>query len=160
MSNTIVTNFFGILQQTIQIRVDLLDSLTDADLAYSLPGANPTLGALLQEMGEMMHLYNESFQTFRLGDSYAHTPGVSTSVAALQAWFADLDAELYRVLSTLTDEQIAAQVVQRPRFAEAFPVAVHFHTLREAFLIYYGKLSCYLRALEKPLSPQMQNWIG
>lgn len=35
------------------MRDHLLTLLTDADLDYKLPGANPTLGALLIELGEL-----------------------------------------------------------------------------------------------------------
>lgn len=160
MANMIVNQFFGILKQTVNIRIEVLNALSDADLAYKLPGTNPTLGELFKELGEMVYNYNQSFKTFELDYGYRHGNDVCRSVAALQAWFAELDQEMYAVLERLTDEQITQQIVRRPNFGEAFPVIVNFHTLREGFLIDYGKLSCYLKALDKPLSQQMQNWIG
>ena len=160
MANMIVTQFFGILQESVKLRVEVLDGLTDADLAYKLPGANPTLGELLQELGQMMHIYNESFKTFVLDYNVRAGGEVAHSVVALEAWFADLDQEMYAVLERLTDEQITGQTVDRSVFGEAFPVGVNFHTLREGLLIYYGKLSCYLKAMDRPLPPQMARWIG
>lgn len=160
MSNMIVNQFMGILKLTVKIRIDVLDTLTDADLAYKLPGTNPTLGELFKEIGEMIHIYTESFQIFELDYTYHHSNEVCSTVAALQIWFKELDDKLYTVLENLTDEQINTRTIKRPHFGEAFPVSVNFHTLREGFLIYYGKLSCYLKAMDKTLPQQMQNWIG
>lgn len=156
----IVSQYFDHLKRTVNLRVELLNTLTDTDLAYKLPGTNPTLGAIIKELGEMMHNYNVSFRTFVLDYSYRHNDAVCSSVEALKTWFEDLDREMYRVLESLTDEQIMNQTIKRPQFEEEFSANVNFHTLREGFLIYYGKLSCYLKAMDKPLTPQMQNWIG
>ena len=160
MSNMIVSQFMGILKLTIQIRIDVLAMLADTDLAYKLPGVNPTLGELFKEIGEMIHIYTESFKTFELDYTYHHDDEICDSVKALQMWFQELDARLYATLENLTDEQINTQMIQRPQFGEAFSVSVNFHTLREGFLIYYGKLSCYLKAMDRSLPQQMQKWIG
>ncbi len=160
MPNMIVAQHFDHLKRTVNLRVELLNALTDADLAYKLPGVNPTLGELLKELGEMMVNYNESFKTFTLDYSYHHSDEVCDSIEKLKAWFAELDHELYVALESLTDEQITHQNVQRPLFGEVFSTFVHYHTLREGFLIYYGKLSCYLKGMDKPLPAQMQSWIG
>ena len=48
------------------MRDHVLTLVTDADLAYRLPGANPSLGELLVEMGDLQGVYTHSFATFTL----------------------------------------------------------------------------------------------
>ena len=48
------------------MRDHILTLVTDADLAYRLPGANPSLGELLVEMGDLEGVYTHSFATFTL----------------------------------------------------------------------------------------------
>jgi hypothetical protein len=45
------------LHETQKLRYDLMEWLTDGDLAYKLPGDNPTLGELCREMGAIEHIY-------------------------------------------------------------------------------------------------------
>ena len=56
---------FDILHQTQAIRGELMDMLSDADLAFKLPGANPTLGALCREMGQVEQSYIGWFKTLK-----------------------------------------------------------------------------------------------
>ena len=46
------------------MRDHLLTVVSDADLAYKLPGQNPTLGELLVEMGDLQGVYTHAFATF------------------------------------------------------------------------------------------------
>jgi hypothetical protein len=135
-----------------------MDAVTDADLAYKLPGGNPTLGALCREMGQVEHAYIGSFRTLKLDWNYVTVePEMETSVAKLKAWYAQLDADLEDALSAYKDRDIQSLVVDRG-WSIAF--GAQFHVYREALLIFYGKATCYLRALGKPLPEQMRGWIG
>ena len=51
-----------ILDQTLALRHQLLDVLTDDDLAFALPG-NPALGELCRQAGQLQHIYIDSFRT-------------------------------------------------------------------------------------------------
>ena len=53
------------IEGTHGMRSQLLDSLSDADLAFSPGGQNMTLGALCREMGEVEYSYIQSLKTFR-----------------------------------------------------------------------------------------------
>jgi hypothetical protein len=60
------------------MRDHLLTLVSDADLAYKLPGWNPTLGELLVEMGDIQGVYTHSFETLALDWTHrqpAPTPG-------------------------------------------------------------------------------------
>jgi uncharacterized damage-inducible protein DinB len=157
--NTLVKEQSDLLQQTQALRYQLMDILTDEDLAYKLPGQNPILGALCREMGDIQHAYIESFKTFKQDFSYRNNePGLEASVEKLAAWLKALDDELLAVLSGLSDLEIQTQTIDRG-FAQ-LPITVQFHIYREALLIFYGKASVYLKALEKPMPDQWQQWIG
>ncbi|MEP7290597.1 MAG: DinB family protein [Chloroflexota bacterium] len=156
--NTILTAQIDILHQTQAIRTDLMNTLADADLAYKLPGGNPTLGELCRESGQVEQSYIEAFKTFKQSFAYpAVDPQLETSVDQLKGWYQQLDAELEAVLLALSDEQIQNQSIDR-----GWPVQINsqFHIYREALLIFYAKASCTLRAMGKALPPQMSAWIG
>jgi len=64
------------------MRDHLLTVVSDADLAYKLPGQNPTLGELLVELGDIEGIYTLSFETFTL--DWAHceiSPPAPTTIA-------------------------------------------------------------------------------
>lgn len=157
--NSITSQFGELLTMTHALRAQMVSLLTDADLAYRLPGANPTLGALCREWGEVQHAYAESFKTFKQDFSYrSGQPQFETSVAQLQAWYGALDAELAAALAALSEEDVQGKMVDRGGWS--LPVTTNFHTYREAVLIFCGRASIYLKALEKPLPEQWQTWIG
>ena len=123
-----------------------------------------SLGALCREIGEIEHAYIESFKSFRQDFSYRNgDPGLEHSVAALRAWFAELDRDLMAAIDGLSEDDIAGRRIVRSDFDEGFfsPLAKQqLDIYREALLIFYGKVSVYLRAIERPLPQQWLDWIG
>jgi hypothetical protein len=155
--NSIVSTQFDLLHETTALRGQMMALLSDADLAYTLPG-NPTLGALCKEMGDVEQSYIDSFKTFKQDFSYRSAePGLANSVEKLNVWYKRLDSELEVALTALTEEEIQGKTIDR---GWAVPVTVQFHVYREALLIFCGKASVYLKALGKPLTDQWQGWIG
>lgn len=157
--NTLVHKEFHLLHMTLALRDQLMESITDNDLVYRLPGANISLGELCREMGEVQGSYIESFRTFK--HDYRYQPavvGVESSTQRLSEWFKALDAQLESSLSNFSEDDLQTKMVDRVNFT--VPVHTQFHIYREALLIFYGKASVYLKALNKPLSTQWQQWIG
>ena len=156
--NSIVTSGFEVLHGTEAIRGQLMDILTDDDLAYRLPGDNPTLGALCREIGQVERSYIDSFKTFTQSWAYGPVdPALERSVAALRTWYQALDQELDGVLSALSEDDIQHKMIDR---GFPMPLGAQMHTYREALLIFYGKAVCYLHALERALPQQMREWVG
>lgn len=141
------------------LREQMLDLLSDADLAYRLPGNNLTLGELCAEMGYIQQVYTDSFRTLSQNwehrDSHPETP---LSVAGLRAWYHTLDADLLAALEPLSDDDLRARIVNRGDFQVSS--RVQFEIYHEAVLIFYAKASIYLKALEKPYTGQWISWIG
>ena len=136
--------------------------LSDEDLGYRIGGANPSLGALCREIGEIERAYIESFTTFAQDFGYRNAdPRLETSVAALSAWYAELDTELKAVIVSLSEEDAAKRSIDRRDFPGFAPLPrVQMDLYKEALLIFYSKVSVYLRALGKTLPQQWQEWIG
>lgn len=156
--NTLMEQQSGLLQDMFRLRNEMMANLSDADLAYKLPG-NPTFGELCKSMGEVEQSYIDSFKTFKLDFSYRNPePGLATSVAKLNDWFKKLDDELVATLNALSEADVQTKLVDRGGWT--MPVVAQFHTYREALLIFYGKADVYLKALDKPLTQQWKDWIG
>lgn len=148
------------LPGTADLRDQLFDMITDADLAYKLPGQNPTLGALCEEMGRYQQIYSQSFKTFTMDWKYHNPqPDAATSVASLKAWFKTLDAELVEALSSLSEDDVRNKQIDRGHGFTPSPY-VQFQIYREALLIFYAKASVYLKALERSVTAQWRSWIG
>lgn len=148
------------LPGNLDLRDKLLDMLTDQELAYKLPGNNPTLGELCEEMGQIQQVYTQSFKTLRHDWDYRYVkPETPNSVASLKDWFKKLDAELVEALSGLSEEDIHTKQIDRGHGFTPSPF-VQFQIYREAILIFYAKASVYLKALEKPYSEEWKRWVG
>ncbi len=148
-----------ILRLTQALRDQLMAMLSDDDLTYKLPGQNPTLGALCREMGDIEFAYIEALKTFKQDFSYHNPdPAMETSVEKLAAWYKALDDEYFALLSGFSDEEMQTKLVDRG-FTQ-FPLGVQFHIYREGLLIFYAKVSVYLKAMEKPLPEQWVQWVG
>ena len=159
--NSIMTGYFIPAFQLYQaIRPALMQTLTDDDLGYTPGGANPPLGALCREIGEVEQSYIDSFKTFVLDFSYRNTtPGLENSVAQLVAWYAELDADLKATIEGLSEEDIAGRLVDRGGDFK-LPLQIQLNVYQEALLIFYGKAIVYLRAMGKTPPQQMQDWMG
>jgi hypothetical protein len=144
------------------LRDQLMEMLTDEDLGYRGGGENPTLGALCRENGEIERSYIESFKTFSLDFGYRNPdPRLERSVAALSAWYAELDDELKTAIQSLSEEDVAKRTIDRTDFPGFAPMLrVQLDIYREALLIFYSKVDVYLRALSKTPTEQWRKWIG
>ncbi len=157
--NSLVASEFP-LHETQNLRYDLMNTLTDSDLAYTLPGDNPTLGELCREMGEVEHSYIQSFITLKQDWSYRNNePDLATSVARLQAWYITLDNEFETVLRGFSEDDLHTKRIDRGHGFTPSP-SVQFQIYREALLMFYAKASVYLKGFQKPVSDQWQAWIG
>ncbi len=155
--NSLVTGEFDILHETQAIRNQMMDVLTDADLAYRFPNC-PSLGELCRELGETEQSYIESYKAFRQTFSYGGSdPALATDIARLKAWYAQLDADLDAAMAALSEDDIQNRMIDR---GFPMPPRVQLHCYREALLIFYGRVVFYLWALGKPVSEQAQAWIG
>lgn len=158
--NSIIRDYYPTFQLYQALRDQLMDILTDDDLAYSIGSANPTLGALCRELGEVEHAYVESFKTFRLDFSYRNPDAeLEGNVNALSAWFVDLDHELKDAIAALSEDDLTTRTVDRGGGFELSP-RMQLGAYVEALLIFSGKVIVYLRAMGKTPPQQWQDWIG
>ena len=143
-----------------ELRDQLMDMLSDDELAYKLPGNNPTFGELCEELGQTQQIYAASFRTFKhdwtIPTSKPETPN---SVASLKAWYKTLDVDLIDALSTLSEADVQTKQIDRGHGFTPSPY-VQFQIYREAILIFYAKASVYLKALQKPYSDEWKMWVG
>jgi len=141
------------------MRAQALDLLDDADLAFNPGGQNMTLGALCREMGEIEHSYLESLKTLKQDWLYHnHEAGLEGNVARLKSWYATMDDEMKAVVSAYTDDDLA-KIVERDG-TPTWPVETQLEVYLQALLIFFGKLTIYLKALDKPLSNSFKDYIG
>ena len=154
--NWLVEHQMGLLTETHHLRQEVLESITDADLDFSVSPHNPTLRALLLEQGEYQMAYTNAFQHFALRFDTRAPEGIH-AVTEMQAWFSSLDQQMISALETLSNADLERHV---DRGSWSQPVQVCFHVYRESVLIFAGKASVYLRALGKALPTQTQAWIA
>jgi uncharacterized damage-inducible protein DinB len=141
---------------THKMRDGMLDTLRDTDLTFSPGGTNMTLGALCKEMGEVEHSYLESIKNLKQDWSYRNQEaGLEGSVSRLKAWMQELDAELTEVVAGMSDDDL------RKTIARGFPVAVEtqLQIYLQALLIFFGKATVFLKAMDRPLTKELQDWI-
>lgn len=157
--NSLIESEFP-LHEAQKLRYDLMAALTDSDLAYKLPGDNPTMGELCREIGELEHCYIQSFKSHQHDLSYrSDDPKLATSVERLTNWYRSLDQEFETVVRGLSEEQLHNVVVDRGNgFTPS--LFVQFHIYREALLMFYAKASVYLKGLQKSVNDQWQVAIG
>jgi hypothetical protein len=146
------------IEGTHEMRSQLFAILSDADLAFSPGGQNMTLGALCREMGEVEHAYTQSLKTFQQDWSYRNREAdLENSVARLKAWFQTLDGEMKTTADALMDEDLT-KTIDRGGFE--LSVELQLDVYLQALLIFFGKATVYLKAMNKPLPQQIQEYIG
>jgi len=158
--NSFATENLPYIQALSSLRDQMLDLLTDADLAYKLPGANLSLGEVLHNRGNVQASYTESFHSFVQDFKMDHAPSdVGGSVAALRAWYKATDERLEAAISGYSEEDAQSRVIRRESGYEA-AVALQFEFYSQALFIFLGKESIYLRALDKPLTKEWIEYVG
>lgn len=146
------------IEGTHKMRTLLLDTLSDADLSFSPGGENMTLGALCREMGEVEYSYIQSLKTCKQDWAYRNTEaGLDGSVARLNAWCQTLDEEMKATVSALTDEDFK-KTIDRGGFS--MPIDLQLDVYLQALLIFFGKATIFLKAMNKPVPQQIQDFIG
>ncbi|HET9083189.1 MAG TPA: hypothetical protein VFN41_02205 [Candidatus Limnocylindrales bacterium] len=144
------------------LRPQLMGVLSDEDLAFRPGGATYTFGQLCREIGDIEHSYVEAVRTFRQDFEWHNPdPRLERSVAALSTWFGDLDRDLQAAIDAVTEDDAANRRFIRadiPDFSPLLPQELDIY--REALLIFYGKASIYLRALDRDLPGDWPLWIG
>ena len=157
MTNSIVQTEFGILDQTLAIRHEILSAISDDDLAFTLPG-NPSFGEVCKRMGDTDQMYIDSFTTFTMDYATSKDDAtLATSVDALKTWFTDLERDMKTALSAIPQSDLDTRMIER---GFSVPIRVQFHIYREALLIFYAKAVVYFNAMGKPLPKQLGEWIG
>jgi hypothetical protein len=83
-------------------------------------------------------------------------------VAALRAWYGDLDRRLTAALEALSEDDMGRRIVRSDFSEDDFsPVpTAQLTNYREALVIFYGKASIYLKGMSKPLPDQWARWIA
>ena len=148
------------LPGTHNLRDHLMGMITDQDLTYKLPGSNPTLAELCEEMGYTQQMYVQSFKTFKQDWGHRDSqPQARNSVASLTAWYQKLDAELVEALSGLSEDDIHNKQIDRGHGFTSSPY-VQFLIYHEALLIFCAKASAYLKALENPTLTRGESGLG
>jgi uncharacterized damage-inducible protein DinB len=146
------------IEGTHGMRSQLTDILSDADLSFNPGGQNMTLGALLREMGDIEYAYIQSLKTFKQDWSYHNTEaGLESSMTRLKAWYSALDEEMKATVSDLSDEDLT-KTVDRGGFS--MPVDLQLDVYLQALLIFFGKATVYLKAMNKALPQPIQEYIG
>src|SRR5262245_15662830 len=144
------------------LRDELLEILSDDDLAFRPGGATFTLGELCREIGEIEQSYVDALRTFKQDFSWRNPDQrVVQSLAALSAWFAELDRDLMAAIEALTEQDAATRRIARYDVEGFSPLpAQELDIYREALLIFYAKVSIYLRAMRRDLPGLWGPWIG
>ncbi|MGB3716776.1 MAG: hypothetical protein WA996_20345 [Candidatus Promineifilaceae bacterium] len=158
--NTIMESYYPVFRLYQSMRNQMMAIIEDKDLEFRLGENNPSLGVLCREIGEVQHCYIESFRTFQMDLSYrSERPDLDRSVERLTVWYATLDQELEDVVTNLSQDEIDNRMVDRGGDFLLSP-QIQLDVYKEALLIFYGKTSVYMKALNKKLPDQWREWIA
>jgi hypothetical protein len=139
-------------------RSQLFERLRDADLVFTPGGQNMTVGALCRQMGETEYSYIQSLKTWRHEWSSRHPEAdVVSSVGQLTACFHTLDDEMKAVIAAFSDEDVNKAI---DRGGDAVTVAFQLDVYLQAVLIFLGKATIYLKAMNEVLPQSFQEYIG
>ena len=129
-----------------------------ADLAFNPGGQNMSLGALCRELGEVEHSYAQSLKTFQQDWSYRNEEtDLERSVARLKGWFQALDDELKAAAEALSDEDLKKTI---DRGGYAMPVDLQMDVYLQALLIFFGKATIYLKAMNNQCHSKFRSILG
>jgi hypothetical protein len=160
LMNNIMRDYYPMFEEYQALRNQLVELLSDSDLSFRPSEANLTLGALCREIGETQVAYIYSFKTLKSDFSYRHkdSSALEASVVRLRTWFSELDHDLKQVVADLSDNEIQSREIEHGKFS--FPISFQLTVYAEALIIFYGKVSIYLRAMGTDIPKQWRDWIG
>lgn len=142
-----------------RMRDALLDTLTDADLAFNPGGKAMSLGSLCREMGDVQYAYLQSVKTGKTDFSYRNTAaGIESSVSQLKAWFKQLDDDMKATLTPLTDADFQKMIDRASGYQ--MPLDIQLDVYLQALLIFFGKATVYMRIMDKAIPPMIVEYIG
>jgi hypothetical protein len=78
-------------------------------------------------------------------------------VSKIKAWYDKLDGEMKATLSSFSDEDIK-KTIDRGGFSPSIDVQLQIYM--QALLIFFGKATIFIRAMDRELPKQFQEWIG
>ena len=157
--NSYMENKWSWIEGTNGMRNGLVSTLTDADLAFSPGGQTMTLGELCREIGDIEHAYVQSLKTFTQDFSYRNTEaGIETSVAKLVAWYQKLDEDLKATASAFSEDNLKKMIDRSSGFQ--VPVETQLDIYLQALLIFFGKITIYLKIMNKSVDKTIQEYIG
>jgi hypothetical protein len=146
------------IEGTNGMRTELMELLSDADLAFNPGGENMSLGALCREMGEIEYSYLQSLKTFKQEWSYHNTEaGLDSSVARLKAWYQTMDDDLKTTVSAFSDENFKKSIDRASGYG--MPVETQLDIYVQAMLIFFGKVTIYLKTMDRALPPSIKEYI-
>lgn len=159
MNTNIEKHYREVVLEYQELRDELLDAVSDEDLAFHPGGANLTLGGLCARLAATEQAYADSFRTFAAKfESSAPEADAAASVAALKALFAATDAAFAAALAGVSDADAASRLVDRGG-GHRLPVFLHLEVYREALLLFCGKASVYLAMMGKQPPGKWRSWI-
>lgn len=157
--NDLLKNNWTWIKGVNDMRSGVLEILNDKDLAFTLGGKSKTFGILLKEAGENEKVYIQSFKTFTLESSYNNSDkALSNDIALLTKWFQDLDDEFSTTIFALSENDLENQIT-RPE-GNTVSVEQQIQIYIQAMFIFLGKAVVYLQAMNKPLPPSLEKYIG
>lgn len=157
--NSYMENKWSWIEGTHGMRNGLVGTLTDADLAFCPGGQTMTLGALCREIGDIEHAYVESLKNFKQDFTYRNTEaGIETSVAKLLAWYQKLDEDMKATVAALPEADLKKEIERSSGYKT--PVDIQLDIYLQALLIFFGKITIYLKIMNKPMDKTIQEYIG
>jgi hypothetical protein len=141
------------------LRAQLLDSLSNDDLAFSPGGTNMPLGTLFREAGDVEYSYIQSLKTFAQDWSYHNAEaGLESDVEKIKAWYPSLDQDMKATIEAFSDDDLTKSIDRGN--GSSLPVELQLEAYLQAELIYLGKAGVYFRAMNRELPKLFQDYIG
>jgi len=84
--------------------------------------------------------------------------GLETNITKLKAWYQMLDNQMKTAVSAFSDEDLKKLVDRSGGYS--MPVEMQLDVYLQALLIFFGKATIYLKAMNKPLPETVQEYIG
>lgn len=157
--NTYMQNKWSWVEGTHGMRNGLIATLADSDLAFCPGGNAMTLGALFREIGDVQYAYIQSLKTFKTDFTYRNNAtGIENSVAQLSAWYVAMDAEMKSIIEAFSDADFQGMIARSSGYQ--MPVEMQLDVYLQALLIFFGKVTVYLKIMKKPVDATIQEYIG